>query len=254
MDMNLKKDFLNRWGTYFPGAELPFTFFWSHDLHGAQPAKEKKEWSCFICDLAQVRKGKSLAFTADALACAGAKRYLGFSDKLRPDFEYFLSYGLPGRVEGERYIKTPEAVKKLTEGMPFLGIKEKYIIFKRWDALEASDEPEAAVFIAPIEVISGLYTLANYAEDEPNGVICPFGSGCSSIVYHPYVEQRYTHPRAVLGLFDPSARSCVPLGTLSFAVPMKKFTQMIRDMEESFLITPTWEAMMKRMKAGTKAG
>jgi uncharacterized protein (DUF169 family) len=247
MDMNLKNDFLARWERFFPGAELPFVFFWSNDLHGAQAAQRTKEWSCIICELAQVRKGKSLAFEGEALACAGAKRYFGFSQDLRPDFQYFLSYGIPGRVEGERYVKTPEAVKKLTDGMPFLGIKEKYIIFKRWDALDAADGPEAAVFIAPTEVIAGLFTLANYAEDEPNGVICPFASGCGSIVYHPYVEQRYTHPRAVLGMFDPSARSCVPLESLSFAVPMKKFTQMIRDMDESFLITPTWEAMKKRM-------
>ena len=61
-------------------------------------------------------------------------------------------------------------------------------------------------------------------------------------------------PRAVLGMFDPSARPCVPQGTLSFAVPMKKFTQMIGDMDDSFLITPTWETMKKRIKAGTREG
>jgi uncharacterized protein (DUF169 family) len=254
MDLNLKNDFLTCWEKYFPGAELPFTFFWSDDLHGAQPPRPSKEWSCVIGGLAQVRKGKSLAYDGDALGCAGAKRYLGFSETLRPDFKYFLSYGIPGQMEGERYVKDPEAVKKLTDGMPFLGIKEKYIIFKRWDALDPADEPEAAVFIAPIEVLSGLFTLANFEEDEPNGVICPFASGCGSIVYYPYVEQRYMRPHAVLGMFDPSARPYIPQGSLSFSVPMKKFARMIRDMDESFLITPTWETMKKRMKAGRQEG
>ena len=38
-----------------------------------------------------VRAGKSLAFRTDALGCMGARRYLGFADTIRPDFEYFLS-------------------------------------------------------------------------------------------------------------------------------------------------------------------
>ena len=52
---------------------------------------------------------------------------------------------------------------------------------------------------------------------------------------------------AVLGMFDPSARPCVPVDMLSFAVPMKKFMQMIGYIEESFLITPTWQKVIKKI-------
>lgn len=48
-------------------------------------------------------------------------------------------------------------------------------------------------------------------------------------------------------MFDVSARPFVPGSTLSFAVPMKKFAVMINDMEESFLITKSWEAVQRRM-------
>jgi hypothetical protein len=42
-------------------------------------------------------------------------------------------------------------------------------------------------------------------------------------------------------MFDPSARPCVPVDILTFAVSMKKFEMMITSMDESFLITKTWE-------------
>jgi len=44
----------------------------------------------------------------------------------------------------------------------------------------------------------------------------------------------------VLGMFDPSARPCVPVDVLTFAIPFKKFEKMIAYMEQSFLITKTW--------------
>ena len=35
--------------------------------------------------------------------------------------------------------------------------------------------------------------------------------------------------------------------TLTFAVPMNKFDRMIDNMEESFLITPSWKKVRKRI-------
>jgi hypothetical protein len=61
------------------------------------------------------------------------------------------------------------------------------------------------------------------------------------IIHYPRLEQKRDTPRAVLGMFDPSARPCVPVDMLTFAVPMKKFEKMIGSMDESFLITKTWE-------------
>jgi len=49
-------------------------------------------------------------------------------------------------------------------------------------------------------------------------------------------------------MFDPSARKCVALDILTFAVPMKKFTRMIADREESFLIPGTWETVRKKIR------
>ncbi len=35
-----------------------------------------------------------------------------------PDFEYFLSCGIPGKLEGERYKKSPEMVKEYLKHTP----------------------------------------------------------------------------------------------------------------------------------------
>ena len=37
---------------------------------------------------------------------------MGFRDQARPKIEYFLSCGIPGEMEGERYIKTPELARE----------------------------------------------------------------------------------------------------------------------------------------------
>jgi uncharacterized protein YndB with AHSA1/START domain len=124
-------------------------------------------------------------------------------------------------------------------------------VFKRWDTLTPEDDPAVVVFFATPDVLAGLFTLANYDESDPHGVITPMGSGCSSIVYHPYHESLSAHPRAVLGMFDVSARPCVPTGTLTFSVPWARFVRMVDNVPESFLITGSWEKVAARIARGT---
>jgi len=118
MDAEKKTEFLRQWEKYFPGAELPITFFYADDPFDVEKAQPSAQHRCLICDLAQVRQGTPLCFDADGAVCGGAKRYLGFARELAPNFEYFLSCGIPGKLEGERYKKTPELVKALVAEMP----------------------------------------------------------------------------------------------------------------------------------------
>jgi hypothetical protein len=108
----LKEKFLRLWKKYFPGADLPIIFFYSDDEVGTKDCSSTAGHRCVIANLAKVRRGKPLRLEADSVKCSGGKRYLGFSRTLRPNFEYFLSYGIPGKLEGERYKKSPILVKK----------------------------------------------------------------------------------------------------------------------------------------------
>jgi hypothetical protein len=150
-------------------------------------------------------------------------------------------------LKGERYKKSPELVKEAMKYSPAFKAPARFIVFKRWDILERSDNPEVVIFFAQPDVLSGLFTLANFDEAEPNGVFAPFGSGCSSIVQYPYLEGRSERPRGVIGMFDISARPFVTKDMLTFSVPMIRFSRMIQNMDESFLITDSWQKVQKRI-------
>ncbi len=246
MNSVFKDQFISQWKKYFKNAELPITFWYSDETDGANRKEPVNGHSCLICELAKVRNGESLAYDENALGCAGAKRYLGFKKTIREGFNYFLSCG-NDEIEGERYIRTPEMVNELMKNQKMIERKGSNIIFKRWDKLSETDQPEVIIFFAKPDVIAGLFTLANFDQTEPNGTFTPFGAGCGSIIHYPYLEIDSDRPRAVIGMFDPSARPCVPQDMLTFAVPIVKFEKMIGYMDESFLITPTWETVMKRL-------
>jgi uncharacterized protein (DUF169 family) len=249
MDTTFKKKFLTFWKKYFNNAELPITFFYTDEEGHAEAVKPGSVPRCIIGALVKVQKGESMAFDVDAVGCSGGKRYLGFTENLMPDFEYFLSCGIPGKMEGERYKKTPEMVKEyMKKHAPATKAPGRFIVFKRWDGLEAKDNPEVVIFFARPDVLAGLFTLASFDEIEQNMVIAPFGSGCASIVQYPYIETKSASPRAVIGMFDVSARPFVDANNLTFAAPMSKFVRMVDNMKESFLVTPSWAKVQKRIK------
>ncbi len=251
MDLHFKEDFIRLWKKYFNDAELPLTFYYTDEEDRAESPNLESIPRCVIGALAKVRKGKSYSFSGETIGCFGGRRYLGFLQYGEADYErmnYFLSCGQPGKVEGERYKKTPEIVNEFLRHSPVFKAPSRYIAFKRWDMLTEKDTPEVVVFFARPDVLAGLYTLANFDTPDLNAVITPWGSGCSSIVQNPYLEKDNAHPKAIIGMFDVSARPFVAPDELSFSVPMAKFTGMVDNMEESFLITASWRAVQKRIK------
>ncbi len=247
MDLALKEAFSTRWDTHFPGAELPVAFYYTDESDRAPATESVDPFRCLIRDLAAVREGVSRRFDGESLRCGGARRYLGFEPDVMPSFAYFLSCGIPGELEGERYKQSPELVEAYLESQPVFEAPARFAVFKRWDHLDVDDQPSVVIFFARPDTLSGLFTLANFDEADPQAVIAPFGAGCGSIVYHPYRELDADPPRAVLGMFDISARPCVDRDLLTFAVPWPKFTRMVDHMDESFLITDSWHAVQARM-------
>lgn len=247
MDIRLKEEFLSLWKKYFSNAELPIVFYYTDKIKDSKASKSSPDVHCLIANLAKVRNGQPMYFDSGSIGCGGGKRYLGFAHTLRPNFEYFLSCGIAGKMEGERYKKSPELVKKLMANMPDFKAPKEFIVFKRWDLLEESDEPQSVIFFAVPDVLSGLFTLAGFDESEHNAVISPFGAGCASIVGYPALEAESKTPRCVIGMFDISARPFVQENVLSFTAPINKFTRMVNNMDESFLITPSWNKVYKRI-------
>lgn len=247
MDTKFRQKFIELWDRFFDEAPLPIVFFYSDTTRDAERVRAHVEHRCVVADIARVRAGRSVFFDNDSVSCPGGKRYFGFSEGLMPDFEYFLSCGIPGKLEGERYKKDPGLVGEYLKRVPAFGAPSRYIIFKRWDNIAPEDNPEVVIFFANADVISGIFTLANFDEPELNGVFSPFGAGCATIVLYPCIEKLSDRPRCVLGMFDTSARPCVSSETFTIAAPMNKFVKMVENMEESFLTTGSWGKIRKRI-------
>ena len=253
MDEQLKELFMDKWSKYFPGAGLPVTYYYTDEADDADLEDSENEYRCLIGNLNRVREGHTFVYGAKSRGCPGGKRYTGFVQTLRPEFEYFLSCGIPGKVQGERYKKSPELVREYLKNHPPYKAPGRFLIFKRWDKNSDRDNPAAVIFFASGDVLSGLFTLANFDLADSYGVIAPMGSGCSSIVNYPYEEMQSDKPKCVLGMFDVSARPYVPENILTFTVPVKRFMQMVYDMDESFLITESWNIVKQRINGGGTA-
>ena len=249
MDPKFPSFFLSRWTKYFPGADIPICYYYTdHPLdHDLKESVNRDR--CLIGNLPQVQQGYHYVYNAHSPGCSGGKRYTGFSTKLRPNFEYFLSCGIPGELEGERYKKSPELVEQYLKIHPPFTAPGKYLVFKRFDKLSEGENPFAVIFFASPDVLSGLFALANYDRSDPHGVVTPMGSGCASIINYPYQEAQSDNPACVLGMFDVSARPCVPGGKLTFTIPMHRFEQMVHYMDESFLTTKSWDLVRSRVEA-----
>jgi len=247
MDMALRDWFCTLWSEHVPGADLPLVFFYTDTPVAAATVKPAQHRECFLGQLRRVRDGESLALAVDSIGCPGGRRYLGFSQAMMPNFEYFLSCGIPGVMEGERYKKSPGLVREFLRDAFTFEAPARYVVFRRWDRIEAADEPLAVAFLAPPDVLSCLFTLAGFDESDPEAVIAPFAAGCGSVVAYAVREAKSERPRAILGLFDVSARPFVSPGVLSFTVPWAKFVRMVGNLPESFVTTPSWERVKRRL-------
>lgn len=222
----------------------PLGFFYSDIApQGYQPPAGER--ACLIAVLSRARRGETVYFDAETVGCGGGGYYLGFCPA-RPGVDEFVSTGIPGQMEGERYKKSPELVRAYREQHPPQPAPARFAVFAPLSRLSAGPWPLVVICFAAPDKLAGLVGLAGFARAE-DAVICPFGSGCGTIVTRPLAEAKSPLPRAVLGLFDPSARGFVDADELSFAAPLALWEEMLSNLEDSFLRTPTWARLRARI-------
>ena len=89
--------------------------------------------------------------------------------------------------------------------------------------------------------------MTNYALERTDAVFAPFGSGCGTILTHPLKEAGKEQPRAVVGMFDVSARPMVEKDVLTFAMAYSVFLKLLENISGSFLETDSWKKVLKRI-------
>jgi len=237
--------------------ESPLGIYYTNDKpEGVTPKEGMKEGisGCMIGLLQNARKkGKTVYFDKGHFGCPGGGYYMGFLEKARPDIEYFLSCGIPGQMEGERYIKTPELAREYFGKMKPRPAPATYCVFQPIEQFKKERKPEVVVFFVPPDILAGLFTLTNYALERTDGVYTPFGSGCSAILTHSLKEAGKEQPRSILGMFDVSARPMVEKEVLTLSMPYSLFLKILENVPGSFLQTESWKKVLQRIQNKPKS-
>lgn len=238
---------------------------------------QEGKWGCVMFMLGAAVNGDVAVFDQKTFGCHGGGVGLGFGNQYKnfpggeDFFCHFLSTGNDqweqGRkaaeivkpymraeafdnfLHGERYVKTPELVKKFIDSLPIVDIPYDYVVFKPLKLVDQSlEKPEVIVFLGDMNQISALTILANYHRGTNDNVIYPWAAGCQSIGIYPYQEAASETPRAVLGLNDISARLTLKRvlkdEVMSFAAPFPLFLEMEQHVEGSFLERSTWKSLI----------
>jgi uncharacterized protein (DUF169 family) len=235
------------------------------------------KWGCAIVMFAQAALGRTTALSREAMGCRGGGVGVGFGDVYAETpggidcFYRFLSSGnaldergqavaasLEGRMspqaresflEGEGYFRSPEVAKTFVDSLPMRDIPARYVVFKPLEQVNGDGErPVTISFLANPDQLSALVVLANYGRSTNDNVIAPFGAGCHAVGILSYGETERDHPRAVMGLFDISARRnvahLIDPDMMTLTVPLAMYEEMEGNVAGSFLEKETWKSLM----------
>ncbi len=207
-----------------------------------------EDFSCVMGNIWRARrKGTAAYFDRERFGCLGGAFYLGF---LKPQLDfiaYYVSTGIPNQVQGEHYLESPEITRLFFETVDPRPAPARFCVFKPLSRFTADEQPELVIFFARGEILCGLNQLATFVTNDFEAVSSPFGAGCSNIISWPLFYLSAGKLKAVLGGWDPSDRKFLKPDELTFTVPYEMFTRMVRRWTESFLKTPTWEIVRKKI-------
>ncbi len=254
----------------------PVALMWSDQRPDGAMQFTPGRWGCVMWLLAAAAKGRTAVADRETFGCLGGGVGLGFGNRYQDwpggeeCFARFLSSGAgdsdearaavePARsslraeafdnlLHGERYVKSPELVRKFVDALPITEIPTRFVVFKPLATLDPGEAPEIVIFLVDPDRLSALVVLANYGRETNDNVVIPFAAGCQTVGLLAYREASATPPRAVVGLTDLSARLYVAqqLGhdLLSFAAPWRLYAEMEANVAGSFLERPTWSKLL----------
>jgi uncharacterized protein (DUF169 family) len=211
-------------------------------------------WSCVVGALWRARKKKVPAvFDRERFGCLGGAFYLGF---LKPQLEgivYYVSTGIPGQMEGEHYLESPDVTRRFFNTIDPQPAPARYCVFKPISQFTGRERPVLVSFFSRPESIAGLNQMATFVTNDFEAVCSPFGAGCSNLVTWPLKYLAEGKLKAVLGGWDPSDRNFLKPDEITFTMPWEMFVRMVQRRQESFLMTKTWEGIRKKIERSRKA-
>lgn len=255
----------------------PVAIIWSDQKPDGAMQFVPGRWGCVMGSLAAAaERGRTAAFDAQTYGCWGGGVGLGFGncyEQFPGGVECFCGFLSDGNgknpkgqavaeacagwmkgelrenfLHGERYKQSPQKVQGFLDRLPMMQVPTRYVIFKPLAQVREDEEVQVVVFLADADQMSALVVLANYDRPDSDGAVIPFVAGCQSIGILTYRERTAEHPRAVVGLVDPSARRTMrrlgrELTTVS--VPWRLYQTMEANAAGSFLEKAPWTDLVK---------
>ncbi len=215
-----------------------------------------QRFSCVMGNIWLARKKHCAAYiSSDEYGCVGGVFYCSMMKPNLGFIEHYVTTGFEGTpIHGERYLPSPESMRKFLDKVNPRKAPGKYCIFKPLSLFTGSEEPEFIVFFARPEVLCGLFTHTTFTTGEVDSVASPFGAGCTNIVAWPLYYREQGQEKAVIGGFDPSARKFMKTDELTFTVPWSLYRKMLKALPESmFNVGDTWEGVRKKINRSAKA-
>ena len=215
-----------------------------------------KTFSCVMANIRLARKKGCAAFISkEEYGCFGGVYYCSLLKPHLRFIEHYVSTGFSGTpVHGERYMPTPEAMRKFLAEVDPRKAPAKYCIFKPLSSFADGEEPELVIFFARPEVLSGLFTHTVFTTGDMDCVASPFGAGCTNMVAWPLYYQGQGVEKAVIGGFDVSVRKYMKVDELTFTVSWSLYQKMLQALPESmFNVDGAWKEVRKKVARSAKA-
>jgi len=205
---------------------------------------------CVIPYLRRAHKKRINAyFDLDHFACPSAAYHLGFLEEIPPGIPEYISTGFGEALPGERYAPDPDTARAYYLQLERMEAPREYLVVSPLESLEG--EALAILFLVPPDALAGLATAVYHATGNPRDIISPWGSGCASTLAYP-IREAMGEGRAVVGVFDPSARPHLSPFTMSLAMPYSLYRRVLETAEDSFLSTPGWRGLRRRIVSKQK--
>ena len=211
-------------------------------------------FSCVIGHIWRARKKHvPAAFDSEHFGCPGGAFWLGFMKPQTETIIHYVSSGIPDHMKGELYCESPDELRRIFQEIDPPEAPGRYCVVKALDLFTDPECPDVVAFFARPESLAGLHQLAAFVTNDVQVVTSPWGAGCTGLITWPFKYLAEGLNKAVLGGWDPSARKFYKTDELTFTVPFKMFQKMLDRFSESFLTTPTWDIVQKKIIRSRKA-
>ena len=242
--------------------EAPMGLFYTHQApeSGVSPKRQTSldqltpetghevNWSsCMLTKIRHARKNHCPAyFDREHYGCLGGAFSMGFKSYYEPFEPALISTGIPGQMEGERYLDSPETGKRFYDGLNPPEAGGDVLVIQPLDLFESGQAPEIVLLFPGRNCMIGLNALTVFLARDPQAVEMPFGMACAALVSWPRKFRQQGEKKAVIGGFDIHFIEHLKKREFSYAVPYDLFLRMLDAWPRTMLGTRAWERLRKK--------